>query len=66
MEYYFPFGGGYPPWTSGMVQAVAARAFAADDDGFVARKAYLALRPLVFPLSAGPWIRLYSFSNLPC
>ncbi len=29
-EYYFPFGGGYPPWTSGMVQAVAARAFAAD------------------------------------
>ena len=42
-EYYFPFGGGYPPWTSGMVQAVAARAFAADGDYDVARKAYLAL-----------------------
>jgi hypothetical protein len=62
-EYYFPFGGGYPPWTSGMVQAVAARAFAADGDSFVARKAYLALQRLVFPLPAGPWIRLYSFSN---
>ena len=63
-EYYFPFGGGYPPWTSGMVQAVAARAFAADGDYDVARKAYLALSRLIFPLGGGSWIRLYSFSNL--
>jgi len=63
-EYYFPFGGGYPPWTSGMVQAVAARAFAEDADYDVARKAYLALSKLVFPLDGGSWIRLYSFSNL--
>jgi D-glucuronyl C5-epimerase C-terminus len=63
-EYYFPFGGGSPPWISGMVQAVAARAFAADGDYDVARKAYVALSKLVFPLTGGSWIRLYSFSNL--
>ncbi len=63
-EYYFPFGGGYPPWTSGMVQAVAARAFAEDGDYDVARKAYLALSRLIFPLDGGAWIRLYSFSNM--
>jgi hypothetical protein len=63
-EYYFPFGGGYPPWTSGMVQAVAARAFAADGDYDVARKAYLSLPRYVFPLAGGLWIRLYSFSGL--
>jgi hypothetical protein len=62
-EYYFPFGGGRPPWTSGMVQAVAARAYAGMDDMDDARKAYLALSGLTFPLSAGPWVRLYSFSN---
>jgi hypothetical protein len=64
-EYYFPFGGGYPPWTSGMVQAVAARAFAADGDYDVARKAYLALPRYIFPLAGGAWIRLYSFSSMP-
>jgi len=63
-EYYFPFDGGWPPWTSGMVQAVAARAFAADADYDVARKAYLALQRLVFPLGGGSWIRLYSFSSV--
>jgi D-glucuronyl C5-epimerase C-terminus len=63
-EYYFPFDGGYPPWTSGMVQAVAARAFAEDGDYDVARKAYLALPRYVFPLAGGLWIRLYSFSNV--
>ena len=63
-EYYFPFDGGYPPWTSGMVQSVAARAFAADGDYDVARKAYLALSKLVFPLDGGLWIRHYSFTNL--
>jgi len=63
-EYYFPFGGGSPPWTSGMAQAVAARALAADGDLAEARKAFLALSRLTFPLAGGPWIRLYSFSNL--
>lgn len=63
-EYYFPFAGGTPPWTSGMVQAVGARAFADAGDFFIARRAYLAMPSLVFPLSAGPWIRLYSFSNV--
>ena len=27
-EYYFAFGGGRAPWTSGMAQSVAAQAFA--------------------------------------
>ena len=27
-EYYLPYGGGYPPWTSGMVQAAGAQALA--------------------------------------
>jgi hypothetical protein len=63
-EYYFPFGGGRPPWTSGMAQAVAARALAADGDLAEARRAFLALSRLTFPLAAGTWIRLYSFSNL--
>ena len=48
-----------------MVQAVAARAFAADADYDVARKAYLALPRYIFPLAGGAWIRLYSFSNMP-
>jgi hypothetical protein len=47
-----------------MVQAVAARAFAAEGDYDIARKAYLALQRLVFPLGDGSWIRLYSFSNV--
>lgn len=63
-EYYFPFGGGSPPWTSGMAQAVAARALAADGDLDEARRAFLALSRLTFPLAGGTWIRLYSFSNL--
>ena len=63
-EYYFPFGGGRPPWTSGMVQAVAARALAADGDLTEARKAFLALSRLTFPLAGGTWVRLYSFNNL--
>jgi hypothetical protein len=62
-EYYFPFGRGSPPWTSGMVQAVAARAFAGLDYMPEARKAFLAVYGLNFPLSAGPWVRLYSFAN---
>ncbi|HEX9416372.1 MAG TPA: D-glucuronyl C5-epimerase family protein [Gaiellaceae bacterium] len=63
-EYYFPFGGGSPPWTSGMAQAVAARALAAQDYLPDARKAYLALSRLTQNVAGGPWVRLYSFSGL--
>ena len=65
-EYYFPFGGGYPPWTSGMVQAVAARAFAADADYDVARKAYLALPRYIFPLAAAPGSGCTASATCPC
>lgn len=73
-EYYFRFGGGRPPWTSGMAQAVAAQAFAraallvsADSATYLAdaRAAYLAIPGrLTTKLSAGPWIRLYSFRTV--
>ena len=64
-EYYFPFGGGLPPWTSGMAQAAASdalsRVFLHDD----ARKAFLAVqRGLLVWYADGPWIRLYRFSLL--
>jgi hypothetical protein len=62
-EYYFPFGGGTAPWTSGMAQAVAASALARVDLPSEARRAYLAIyRGLLTWPRAGPWIRLYSFS----
>jgi hypothetical protein len=71
-EYYFPFGAGRPPWTSGMAQAVAAQAFgrAAALTGTAAftaaaAKAYSAVPvALVQQLAAGPWIKLYSFDRL--
>jgi hypothetical protein len=47
-----------------MVQAVAARALAAQDYLPDARKAYLALSRLTQGVSGGPWVRLYSFSSL--
>jgi D-glucuronyl C5-epimerase C-terminus len=64
-EYYFPFNGGKPPWTSGMAQAVAAQAFARADLDWVARPAFLAIRKglLVWP-GGKPWVRLYSFSPM--
>ena len=71
-EYYMPYGGGWPPWTSGMAQAVAAHGFARAWTRFghpsllrASRRAYRAIggRHLI-PLSTGPWIRLYSFSDL--
>jgi hypothetical protein len=71
-EYEFAFGGGRPPWTSGMAQAVAAQALARAgqrledaslDD--LARKAYLAIPgKLDMTVSAGRWVRLYSFSSM--
>jgi D-glucuronyl C5-epimerase-like protein len=71
-EYGFQFGSGKPPWTSGMAQAVAAQAFARaqaklGDPVFAttARKAFRAIPgKLVQSLPQGPWIRLYSFSDL--
>jgi D-glucuronyl C5-epimerase C-terminus len=63
-EYYFPFDGGRAPWTSGMVQAVAASALARADYLPEARRAYLALpRGLLIWGKSGPWVRLYRFST---
>jgi hypothetical protein len=71
-EYGFPFSGGTPPWTSGMAQAVAAQALARAGDLLsdptlldAAGEAYAATRTLVEQVSAGPWIRLYSFARSP-
>jgi hypothetical protein len=65
-EYYFPFDGGRPPWTSGMAQAVAASALSRVDYLPEARRAYLALpRGLLMWLADGPWVRLYRFSTAP-
>ncbi len=74
-EYYFPFSGGRPGWTSGMAQAVAAQAFAraatlvperATAYDRAARAAYAAIPGhLLTSVAAGPWIRLYSFQATP-
>ncbi len=71
-EYYFPYAGGSPPWTSGMAQAIGAQAFArtarrltAPHFFETAGRAYRAIPGrLAFQVSTGPWIRLYSFSGL--
>ncbi|MFN2472233.1 MAG: D-glucuronyl C5-epimerase family protein [Gaiellaceae bacterium] len=70
-EYLFPFGGGRTPWTSGMAQAVAAQAFARASSALgdpallePAVAAYATLPSLTATTSAGPWIRLYSFSSM--
>jgi len=69
-EYTFPFGGGAPPWASGMAQAVAAEALAragslVQDPSLVsaAGRAFAAAAGLVLPLPSGPWIRLYGFNR---
>jgi hypothetical protein len=64
-EYYFPFAGGTPPWTSGMAQAVAAQAFARADLDWEGRLAFQAIRKglLVWP-GGKPWVRLYRFSPM--
>ena len=71
LEYYFPYGGGRPPWSSGMAQAVAAQAFARTGrrlgvpSNFVpARRAYLSIPRLTRAIDVGSWIRLYSFSRM--
>jgi D-glucuronyl C5-epimerase C-terminus len=72
-EYYFRFGGGSPPWVSGMAQATAAQAYAragsrlADplliEIGRGALGAFDVLTPLGarVPAGAGAWYALYSF-----
>jgi D-glucuronyl C5-epimerase C-terminus len=70
-EYYFPFGGGRPPWTSGMAQAVMAQAFArastlTGDADLLADAVpifHAVQLGLVQQLAQGPWIRLYSFDR---
>jgi hypothetical protein len=70
-EYYFPFGGGAAPWTSGMAQAVAAQALARAGEHFgdssltdAARATYATIPGrLLLDLPAGPWIKLYSFGR---
>jgi hypothetical protein len=71
-SYEFPFGGGEPPWTSGMAQAVAAHALAraAATLGETAllepaRRAFSAVpEGLVHRVRDRPWVRLYSFNDL--
>ena len=71
-EYYVPYTGGRPPWTSGMAQAIGAQAFAraarrltAPDFFTVADAAYKVIPgSLVLNVSTGPWIRLYSFNGM--
>ena len=71
-EYYFPFEGARPPWVSGMAQAVAAQAFAraaalvpGESASLLqeAMGAFGAVPGLLTSVSAGPWIRLYSFRS---
>ena len=71
LEYYVPWGGGYPPWTSGMVQAAGAQAFVRSarlleraDLLTFARRVYRQAERHVIPLAAGPWTRHYSFSGM--
>jgi hypothetical protein len=73
LPYWFPYGRGEPPWSSGMAQAVGAQALAgaAELTGdaryeAAARAVFLALdRGLVRELAEGPWVRLYSFDDSP-
>lgn len=71
-EYYFPFGSGRPPWSSGMAQAAAAQALARAGTRFhnplflsTAGRAYRSIpERLAMTLRAGPWVRLYGFNGL--
>ncbi len=69
-EYQFRFGGGRPPWASGMAQAVAAQAFArssallADPNlGAAAVRAFASVPPFLLSLPSGPWIQLYGVNG---
>jgi hypothetical protein len=69
-EYQFRFGGGRPPWASGMAQAVAAQALARSSAlledpalGAAAVRAFASVPPFLLSLPSGPWIRLYGFDR---
>src|SRR5256884_5788573 len=69
-EYYFRFGGGRPPWISGMARAVAAQALSragtllADPTLTAAsQRVYKTVPSLTRPAQTGPWIRLYAFND---
>jgi hypothetical protein len=72
-EYEFPYASGRAPWTSGMVQAVAAQALARAGDQLsdptlldAADAAYAAVPGLLSSGSpARPWVALYSFDRVP-
>ena len=73
-EYYFHFGGGAPPWISGMAQGTAMQALARASDRLDeprllrvatrARGAFARRTPggVRVPLGSGSWYALYSFS----
>jgi hypothetical protein len=73
-EYYFEFGGGRPPWVSGMAQGTAMQALARAGDRLsdpsltqVARRALGAFeqrtpRGVRVPQGSGDWYALYSFA----
>lgn len=64
-EYYFPFGGGTPPWTSGMVQAVGAQALARAGLLPEATLAFGGIQPsLLMSVDGHEWIRIYGFNRL--
>jgi hypothetical protein len=70
-EYYFRFGGGRPPWVSGMAQAVAAQALARAGARLAdprltsaAHRVYNTVPGLTRHVATGPWIRLYAFSGV--
>lgn len=73
LEYYFPFGGGSPPWFSGMAQATCIQALARGaktlkDDSYneVATSMLPAFwinttKGVRVPMSGGSWYALYNF-----
>ena len=73
-EYYFEFGGGRPPWVSGMAQGTAVQAFARASERLAdpalaaaGRRALGAFetrtpRGVRVPQSSGDWYALYSFA----
>ena len=70
-EYYFRFGGGRPPWLSGMAQAVAAQALSRTatllaDPALTAasQRVYRTVPALTRRIGGRPWVRLYSFSDV--
>jgi D-glucuronyl C5-epimerase C-terminus len=69
-EYQFRFSGGWPPWASGMAQAVAAQALDRASVllgdpalGAAALRAFASVPPFLLSLPSGPWIRLYGFNR---